>query len=36
MMSGYGADNQRAHNLDVFIHAVADKPFTLLNFREAG
>ena len=35
LMTGYGAERQRAHNLDVFIHEVAAKPFTLPNIREA-
>lgn len=29
MMSGYAAERQRAHNLDVLIHKVVAKPFTL-------
>ena len=35
LMTGYGAERQRARNLDVFIHEVAAKPFTLPNIREA-
>ena len=29
MMSGYAAERQRAHNLEVLIHKVVAKPFTL-------
>jgi len=29
MMTGYAAEEQRAHNLDVLIHRVVTKPFTL-------
>ncbi len=29
LMSGYAAERQRAHNLDVLIHRVISKPFTL-------
>jgi hypothetical protein len=28
-MSGYAAERQRAHNLDVLIQRVISKPFTL-------
>ncbi len=29
MMSGYAEERRRAHNLDVLIHDVVSKPFTL-------
>lgn len=29
MMSGYAAERQRAHNLEMLIHKVIAKPFTL-------
>lgn len=29
MMTGYAAEKQRAHNLDVLIHEVIVKPFTM-------
>jgi two-component system cell cycle response regulator CpdR len=29
LMTGYAAERQRAHNLDVLIHDVITKPFTL-------
>lgn len=29
MMTGYAAERQRAHNLDMLIHEVIAKPFTL-------
>jgi CheY-like chemotaxis protein len=29
MMTGYAAERQRAHNLDMLIHDVVAKPFTL-------
>lgn len=29
LISGYAAERQRAHNLDVLIHRVISKPFTL-------
>jgi two-component system, cell cycle response regulator CpdR len=29
MMSGYANQRQRAHNLDVLVHDVVSKPFTL-------
>ena len=35
LMSGYAADRQRAHNLDVLIHDVIIKPFTPLEIRAA-
>ncbi len=35
LMTGYAAERQRAHNLDVFIHEVVAKPFTLPDIREA-
>jgi CheY-like chemotaxis protein len=31
LMSGYAAERQRAHNLDVLIQRVISKPFTLLE-----
>ena len=36
LMSGYAAERQRAHNLDVLIHEVIPKPFTLENIRSAA
>ena len=35
LMTGYAAERQRAHNLDVFIHEVVAKPFTLPDIRAA-
>jgi two-component system cell cycle response regulator CpdR len=35
MMSGYAAERQRAHNLDVLIHRVIAKPFTLREICDA-
>ena len=35
LMSGYSAERQRAHNLDVLIHRVIAKPFTLHDICEA-
>ena len=35
MMTGYAAEKQRAHNLDVLIHDVLPKPFTLQAIVEA-
>jgi len=29
MMSGYAAERQRAHNLEMIIHKIIAKPFTL-------
>ncbi len=29
MMTGYAAEKQRAHNLDLLIHDVISKPFTM-------
>ncbi len=29
MMTGYAAEKQRAHNLDLLIHDVVSKPFTM-------
>lgn len=35
LMSGYSAERQRAHNLDVLIHRVISKPFTLEEICDA-
>ena len=35
MMTGFAAEKQRAHNLDVLIHDVLSKPFTLDQLRGA-
>jgi len=35
LMTGYAAERQRAHNLDVFVHEVVSKPFTLPDIRAA-
>ncbi len=35
LMTGYAAERQRAHNLEVFIHEVVAKPFTLPDIRAA-
>lgn len=35
LMSGYAAERQRAHNLDVLSHTVLAKPFSLVEFRDA-
>lgn len=35
LMSGYAAERQRAHNLDVLIHRVIAKPFTLRDICDA-
>jgi DNA-binding response OmpR family regulator len=35
LMSGYGAERQRAHNLDVLVHLVIPKPFTLREICDA-
>ncbi len=34
MMTGYAAERQRAHNLDMLIHDVVAKPFTLEEISE--
>ena len=36
LMTGYAAERQRAHNLDVLIHAVITKPFTLRDIIGAA
>ncbi len=36
LMSGYAAERQRAHNLDVLNHRVISKPFTLKEICEAA
>ncbi len=36
LMTGYAAERQRAHNLDVLIHDVITKPFTLQQICEAA
>ena len=35
LMTGYAAERQRAHNLDVLIHDVITKPFTLREICDA-
>ena len=35
LMTGYAAERQRAHNLEVLIHQVVAKPFTLPQIRAA-
>ncbi len=35
MMTGFAAERQRAHNLEVLIHEVISKPFTMTEIREA-
>ena len=35
MMTGYAAEKQRAHNLDLLIHDVVAKPFTLEQICDA-
>ena len=35
LITGYAAERQRAHNLDVFVHEVVSKPFTLPDIRAA-
>jgi len=35
LMTGYAAERQRAHDLDVMIHDVITKPFTLDQIRNA-
>lgn len=34
LMTGYGVECQRAHNLDALFHDVISKPFTLTEIRE--
>ena len=36
LMTGYAAERQRAHNLDVLIHDVITKPFTLHQICDAA
>lgn len=36
MMTGFAAERQRAHNLDVLIHKVVAKPFSLREICEAA
>ena len=36
LMTGYAAERQRAHNLDVLIHDIITKPFTLNEICEAA
>ncbi len=36
LMTGYAAERQRAHNLDVLIHDVITKPFTLQQICAAA
>jgi DNA-binding response OmpR family regulator len=36
MMTGFAAERQRAHNLDVLIHQVVAKPFSLREICEAA
>lgn len=36
LMTGYAAERQRAHNLDVLIHEVITKPFTLHQICDAA
>lgn len=36
MMTGYAAERQRAHNLDVLIHRVVAKPFSLREICDAA
>lgn len=36
LMTGYAAERQRAHNLDVLIHDVITKPFTLTQICKAA
>ncbi len=35
MMTGFAAERQRAHNLDVLIYEVISKPFTMTEICEA-
>ena len=36
MMTGFAAEEQRAHNLDALIHRVVTKPFTLVEICDAA
>ena len=36
LMTGYAAERQRAHNLDILIHRVLAKPFSLHQLCEAA
>ena len=36
MMTGFAAERQRAHNLDVLIHRVVAKPFSLREICDAA
>lgn len=36
LMTGYAAERQRAHNLEVLIHDVITKPFTLREICDAA
>lgn len=36
LMTGYAAERQRAHNLDVLIHRVLTKPFSLAQLCDAA
>lgn len=36
MMTGFAAERQRAHNLDVLIHKVVAKPFSLREICDAA
>lgn len=36
LMTGYAAERQRAHNLDVLIHDIITKPFTLSEICDAA
>lgn len=36
MMTGFAAERQRAHNLDVLIHQVVAKPFSLREICDAA
>jgi len=35
LMTGYAAEKQRAHNLNVLIHQIISKPFTLKEICDA-
>ncbi len=35
LMTGYAAEKQRAHNLNVLIHRIISKPFTLKEICDA-
>jgi DNA-binding response OmpR family regulator len=35
MMTGYAHERQRAHDLEVLVHRVLTKPFTVDQFRTA-